>query len=219
MFSQDKKYVIYKAVNIKNGKVYIGATTISLEERKKDHLRKAENGGGHYFQHAIATYGAQNFKWQQIDTASSNDELAKKEKLYIKYYNSNKNGYNSDKGGGIQKTIFQFNMDGTLNNTFSNLASAAASIGVNKKTISKACFNIHRTTGGFYWCCSIPSSFFSKPDKRKKSIIQYDVLNNFLEEYTSISEAASKLNISKSGIAKCCRGERKSCGGYYWNFA
>lgn len=34
--------------------------------------------------------------------------------------------------------------------------------------------------------------------------------------YESITEAARQTNINKSGIARCCKGERKTAGGYHW---
>ena len=100
-------YIIYKAVNKHNGKAYIGSTTRSIEERRRDHLAKANTGvGAAYFQEAIATYSPDAFDWEQLDTASSVDELAAKEILYIEKYNTLKDGYNSDKGGGFKKTIY-----------------------------------------------------------------------------------------------------------------
>lgn len=34
--------------------------------------------------------------------------------------------------------------------------------------------------------------------------------------YESITEAARQTNINKSGIARYCKGERKTAGGYHW---
>lgn len=38
-------------------------------------------------------------------------------------------------------------------------------------------------------------------------------------EYISASDAEEKLGISEGCIGKCCRGERKSAGGFHWEFA
>lgn len=218
MCNFNKQFLIYKAVNKRNGKVYIGATTRSLDERKKDHIQKALTGTGQYFQEAIGTYAPESFIWEQIDTACSADELAAKEIKYIEQYNSCKNGYNSDKGGGFKKTIYQYNLDGSLHKSHDDLASAAASIGANRKTISKACWNVNHTLGGFYWSYSCTIKFTPQHDDRKKAVFQYDLNDNFVGKYDSVSEAASILKLSKSGISKCCRGERKSSGGYIWKY-
>ena len=94
--------IIYKAQNIENGSVYIGATTKSIYERMLDHIDRANRGESGKLQEAISTYGAEAFSWEQIDTASSVDELAQKEKGYVLEYDCKENGYNGDSGGGIK---------------------------------------------------------------------------------------------------------------------
>ena len=37
--------------------------------------------------------------------------------------------------------------------------------------------------------------------------------------YPSVAEASIQTKIHKDGIAKCCRGERKTAGGYHWEYA
>lgn len=36
--------------------------------------------------------------------------------------------------------------------------------------------------------------------------------------YNSITEAEEELNIKYSSISACCRGERKTAGGYHWYY-
>lgn len=36
--------------------------------------------------------------------------------------------------------------------------------------------------------------------------------------YNSVSEAADALKVSASHISSCCRGKRKACGGYHWEY-
>lgn len=94
--------IIYKAKNKVNGKVYIGQTVISINERKGDHKRKAERHGAKtYFHCAIRKYGFDSFEWKIIDTANNINELNKKEERWIKFYDSTnpKNGYNIEFGG------------------------------------------------------------------------------------------------------------------------
>lgn len=76
----NKKGIVYKILNKNNRKIYIGATTRTIEERKKDHQQKSNPGIGGYFQEAIGTYGPDAFEWAQIDTANDVNELAEKEK-------------------------------------------------------------------------------------------------------------------------------------------
>ena len=55
--------LIYKAENIINGKMYIGQTIKTLEERKQQHLLNAKKGKGYKFQEALRYWGADNFRW------------------------------------------------------------------------------------------------------------------------------------------------------------
>lgn len=52
----------------------------------------------------------------------------------------------------------------------------------------------------------------------RKEINQFDMQGNFIKRWGSIMEASRKLKIDSSCISKCCRGKRKSIGGYTWRF-
>lgn len=95
--------IIYKATNLVNGKVYIGATTKSLKERYDRHIRDAyrtDRPRGK-FQEAIVEFGIDNFVFEEIDSALDKDELYSKEIRWIQYYSANDDryGYNLDSGG------------------------------------------------------------------------------------------------------------------------
>lgn len=219
MENTNNNYIIYKAQNIDTGKTYIGATTKSLEERKKDHIQKSNKKGGSYFQEAIGTFGSESFSWEQIDTALNNDELASKEIKYISDFNSLENGYNGDSGGGFKKTIYKYNLDGSLNDTFEELTSASQTINARKQDISRACWNINNTLGGFLWSYEYREPFISQQDSRRKQVIQHSLNGNFLARYISASEASRKTGISKTCITRCCRGEREQSGGFFWKYS
>jgi len=94
--------IIYKCTNLINGKIYIGQTTNILLFRIKKHLKNANNKVNRYFYDAINKYGKENFKWEEVDFASSKGELNFKEIYYIKFYNTFYVfgcGYNMTKGG------------------------------------------------------------------------------------------------------------------------
>lgn len=54
--------------------------------------------------------------------------------------------------------------------------------------------------------------------KRSKSIIQYDLNNNFIKEWESIREIERKLGIWHSRISKCCRNITNNVDGYVWKY-
>ena len=211
--------IIYKAVNTITDEVYIGATKKSMEDRKQDHIQKANKKVGGYFQEAIGTYGPEAFTWEQIDTASNNDELAEKEIKYILENKSLQDGYNSDKGGGIMKSVYQYNLDGSLSTTFDNLTTAGDSINVRKQDISRACWSVNRSLGGFLWSYEYKEPFIVNPDNRKKQVLQYNLKGEELALYISASEASRKTGVSKTCISRCCRKEREQSGGYIWKYS
>jgi len=210
--------IIYKVTHKESGRSYIGAIVKSIEDRKADHIQKAHKSSGGYFQEAIATQGPEAFEWTQIDTANSIDELAQKEKEFIIQYDCKNKGYNSDAGGGMQKTVFQYSTeDGSLVNTYDSLQSAADSVGVYKSSISSACLGVNKTCKGYYWSYVHPVPMILK-DGRKKGVIQMDLKGVHIAEYESVAEASRKTGLSPTCIKRCCRGERKRSGGYRWGY-
>lgn len=92
--------VIYKITNQKNGKVYIGLTTVSLEERWRNHLNSVWRVDRHlYF--AMRKYGVENFSIEEIDSTDDFERLGELERYYIKLYDSTNQdkGYNNTFGG------------------------------------------------------------------------------------------------------------------------
>ena len=86
---------IYKITNIQNNKVYIGQTIRPVQDRFNRHLNDAlHNIIDTHFARAIRKYGKDNFSWEIIDTANTQEELTIKERYWIQYYNSAKEGYN-----------------------------------------------------------------------------------------------------------------------------
>lgn len=49
-------------------------------------------------------------------------------------------------------------------------------------------------------------------------IIQYDLNYNFVYEFSGFNEAQRKTGIPCGNINKCCKGDRKSAGGYIWKY-
>jgi len=89
---------IYKTTNLINFKVYIGKDTTANPNYY---------GSGVILKYAIKKHGIANFTKEIIDTAANKEDLAKKEKYWIEYYNSDdmEIGYNITKGGDGGDTI------------------------------------------------------------------------------------------------------------------
>ncbi|MFX1297420.1 MAG: GIY-YIG nuclease family protein [Promethearchaeota archaeon] len=104
---------IYKVNNIINGKVYIGKTIKTLEERWSEHLKRADalkrareanphkKISGTHINNAIIKHGSNAFVINQEDVAYSRAELNEKEQYWVNEYDSinREKGYNMTEGG------------------------------------------------------------------------------------------------------------------------
>lgn len=216
---KNSKGVIYTITHKESGKVYVGATTTSIERRIQDHKQRASKGSHLPLHKAIATYGIDAFDWHQTDTAENSNELAQKEKETISIVNAKEDGYNLDSGGGFQKYVYQYNVeDGKLLKRYNSLEDAANAVNAIKQQISRACLSVNNLFEGFYWSYEYNEPFITKKDKRLKKVIQYDLNLKELNRFDSVAIASRKTGVFKSSIAKVCRGERNTAGGYIFKY-
>lgn len=89
--------LVYIAVNLKNGKRYIGITRGSLEERTRRHFCDARRGVKTKFARAIRKYGESIFVFSALEFCPSYESAQKKEIELIAWM---KPEYNSTAGGG-----------------------------------------------------------------------------------------------------------------------
>lgn len=202
-------------IHKESGKVYVGATTTSIDKRIKDHKQKASKGSHLPLHKAIATYGIDAFDWQQTDTAETPNELALKEKYAISNTNAKEDGFNIDSGGGFQKYVYQYDIeDGKLLKRYNSLEDAANAVNAIKQQISRACLSVNNKFDRYYWSYEKQEPFMPQEDQRKKGVCQYTLEGALLACFKSIAEASRETGIGKSCIAKVCRNERKVAGGY-----
>lgn len=91
---------VYKITNQINGKIYIGITTISIEQRWRGHITQCNQGNKRHLYMAMRKHGIDNFFVEQIDSADNEQALGILEQRYILEYGSfGKNGYNMCAGG------------------------------------------------------------------------------------------------------------------------
>ena len=89
---------IYKIINDINGKIYIGKTQFSIEKRWKEHCRdyQKDKNKKRPLYAAMRKYGVKHFHISLIEETDNPEE---REKYWIEYYGSFKNGYNATIGG------------------------------------------------------------------------------------------------------------------------
>jgi|SRR5690606_22410631 len=208
---------IYRIWNKITEESYVGSTTKEIELRLQDHLQKSAKKVDNKFHKAIEDFGPQAFEIGLLDIAETTDELARKEVHYIDVLDTIHNGYNSDRGGGFRKTIYQFE----FNNpepiaTYTTLEEAGNSVNASRKTISNACLGSLKSAKGFLW--SYIPEYPEIEDKRSKTVYQYSLDGLLLATFSSAREASRQLGIGLSSITRCCRGERKQTSGYKFSY-
>ena len=92
---------IYLVTNLVNGKHYVGQTTLSVEERWKEHIKKAKTGRRNRLYYAIRKHGPEAFIAEGLTGCDSQEQMNRLESLWIillKTYDY-KYGYNMTLGG------------------------------------------------------------------------------------------------------------------------
>ena len=201
--------LIYKATSKTTGKVYIGQTQSTLEERIRKHQVASENKQYHFY-NAIRKYGFDDFTWEIIeDNINDVDTLNEREIYWIEYYNSYENGYNSTRGGEGRVSrddewILKLFIEGH------NTKEICDITGYNRSTIYR-CFAAHNRSKDLHDMkaqqtkirCSFP-------------VLQYDLNGNFIKEWPSAT-ACNEIG-QQGAISSVCRQEQYSAYGYLWKY-
>lgn len=94
---------IYKITNTINNKCYIGQTSKTIEKRWREHvamsIRTDRPDYKYPLYRALRKYKSENFVVEKIEECNI-EKLNEREIYWIEFYDSYKNGYNQDMGGG-----------------------------------------------------------------------------------------------------------------------
>lgn len=217
---------IYTFINKINGKRYIGQST-DIGRRYYQHSINSLNSNtleyNSYFYKAIRKYGFSNFSFEILEECEE-EKLNEREKYWIEFFNSNNQefGYNLTEGGAggpdRSKTIYQYDLDKNLINTFKNAYEAARILGqgFHQSNIQScaAHTNNTKTVNGYIFTYEGDDfSWHEKKNVRKVVRVSKDGTETI---FNTIKEAAQASNTNSPNIIKVLKGERKTAGGYYW---
>ena len=96
-------------------------------------------------------------------------------------------------------------------------------MGTKRPKTQEWCEKISKANKGrtILWADKIGNAHRGKPKNyigHYKPIFQYDLQDNFLNEYQSAQEAGRCLNKSGHSIADCASGRQKTAYGYKWKY-
>ena len=211
---------IYCIENLINYKKYIGQS-VNIYARWKQHISEL-NGNKHfndYLQKSWNKYGEDNFKFYVIEYCDIN-ELDDKEIYYIDFYQTlnRDTGYNLMSGGTFGRKYSQESrekMSRSLqghkvsNETRQKIKDNHADISGEKNGM----YGKHHTEDAKR---KVSEANRGKISARRNRNQVYCIELELI--FADATDAGKHFNINSSGILKCCRGERKTCGDYHWQF-
>lgn len=95
---------IYKITNLKTGKIYVGQTSLLIEERLANHKRKAGKIN-RYLYDSMNFHGVENFIVELIEQTTKKEADARETFWIAELGSLHPNGYNMTVGGGGGHTI------------------------------------------------------------------------------------------------------------------
>ena len=193
---------IYKITNNVNQKIYIGKTYHSIEGRWKQHCKDMykRDMGKRPLYDAMRKYGVENFS---IELVEETDNLEEREKYWIEYYGSFKDGYNATIGGDGRPYLDHDLIIKTYQE-IGNVVQVAKILHISKDWIYKVLhsYGIDSSICKTGW----------------KAVAKVDIkTNEVIEVYPSVQEA-ERANGNTRHIAEVCKGKRKTCKGYKWKY-
>ena len=206
---------IYQITNKLNGKIYIGKTERSVQERWKEHCRDylKERCEIRPLYRAMKKYGVENFFIEVIEETNNPEE---REAFWIQQKGSFKSGYNATLGGDGKRYV-DYDLVIATYKEVQNIAETSRILNLDKDTVSKVLHSNH---------IEIMSNERVVQRVLGKIINQYDKQGNYIQSFPSVKAAAEALgkitstsNGATSHISDVCRGKRKTAYGYIWKFA
>jgi group I intron endonuclease len=194
---------VYKITNIITKEFYIGSSK-RLDYRRWGHLHKLRKNKhkNRHLQDSYNQYGEQAFKFEILEITNEN-VLKQKEQYYLDTLNPSFNiCKNANSPAGIKHTE-----EAKINMRNAHIGKKLSKESIEKRT--KKILGSKRS-----------QETVLKMRKSAKTIIveQYDLKDNFIKEWHSISEAARYYKIKGSHISSCCKNKRKTCCGFKWRY-
>ena len=133
------------------------------------------------------------------------------------------------KGTFVNDSVLQYDLQGNFLKQYSSTDEVCKLFRVSKSGLSLACTGKNKTLLDYQWKYKSSNRKIDKIQKYTKQnkpiktshggINQYDKQGNFIAYYPTALAAKRATGINNANIGLCCKGERKSAGGFIWHFA
>lgn len=122
------------------------------------------------------------------------------------------------------RIVFQYTLNGTWVNTYSNIKEASEATNIKEVFIRSNANEYVKTAGSFVWIYKYKIERKDEIIKwanstPKKAINQYDNTGNFIKQWDSARELSRTLNVDRSDVIKSCKSDNKKVKGYRFQYA
>ena len=187
--NEENIYKVYGHFNVTNGKWYIGST--------KQNPKKRWNNGWGYQKQPKMWKDIQESNWNTdwihtvFNTFYNKEDALNYESFLIDMFDAIENGYNSS--------------------TYSSYGFTEET----KKKIAEAHTGKHFTEEHKNKLSEAMTGNHNRP---QTPVLQFSKDGELIAEYPSLHEAERNTGCNIGHICDCCKGKRKTCGGYIWMY-
>ena len=236
---------IYCVTCLPTGKLYFGQTVMSIERRFGKHISKALRNPQCKLHRAIRKYGVENFTVEEVMWVEAPTKQALKAKLdfleihFIQKFDTRRNGYNETDGGegslGIQlsnetKRKISEKNSGVNHYCFGKHLNSETKKKISSKHKGKKLSEEHRRklsenhadfrkenhpNWGRKWNAEVRKKM-SDSHLIKRTLFMCDLNGRKIKEFSSLTEAADYIGVSRGAIRNCVNGIIKTCKGFTW---
>lgn len=209
---------IYKIVNKINGKCYIGKTMFTIQERWKEHCNDCQKDRyqNRPLYRAIRKYGIENFEISEVETCSDLI-LSERERYWINYYDTYRNGYNATVDGDGTQYV-DYDLVVRIYELTHNQKETAKIVGIDIATV-KNILNIRNV--------KLASGNQVINKVCGKNINMFSLNGEFIKSFSSETDAAryvlqtddvKLISGAVAHISSVCKGNRKTAYHYRWSY-
>ena len=221
------KYIVYLTTNKINNKIYIGVHQTENPNKFDGYLGcgayinipNSYNKGKTHLHNAILKYGISAFHRITLKVFDNlEDALDLEAWLVTEEFVKRSDTYNMTVGGQIppilSKTIYEFDLQGNLINTWSSISEITNKFSINKNRITMA-IKDKRSFNNSYWSEKNSINISEYRLSSRGYIFQYNKDGVLLNTFENASIAALKLDITRDAIINAVF-DRTTCCGYYF---